>query len=117
MSTTRTLISGAVLALAITLGASAPALADFDHDRRWTPGPPPPQSWQPRHPPAYGRYSPHGWVWVCNHRQCGWAREMRRYWPPRYAQPPRFARPIPRHRVPPIAWQPPLGTIHLQLNF
>ncbi|MSO70519.1 MAG: hypothetical protein EXQ88_00630 [Alphaproteobacteria bacterium] len=112
MSSTRTYPAGAALALTIALGVTAPALADFDRDRHWTPGPPP-QAWQPHHPPADGYYrNAPGWVWVCGHHACGWLRDTRRYAPP-----PHYAQPYPRHRLPPIAWQPPLGSIYWELHF
>jgi len=111
MSTPRTLIAGAAIALAVTLGASAPALADFNHGWNWAPSPPPPHAGQRHAPPTYGQRNMHGWVWVCRHHDCGWVRETRRYAPPHYAQP------APYRRLPPVAWQQPLGTIYLQLNF
>jgi len=114
----RTRIAIAGLALALSLGGSASALADFDQDRRWNPAPAGhrAQAWPPRHPPAVRHRPPSGWAWVCRHRVCAWERDDRRE-ARRHPWPPYYAHPWPGRYLPPVVWTQPHASFSWQLNF
>ena len=105
-------LAGAALALALTLGGSASALADFDRDHRGQAAHRE-QSWRQHRPQQ-------SWVWVCRHRVCAWEPDDRRDHrrdAQRHPWPPRPVFPRPGVFLPPVVWAPPYATFSWQLNF